>query len=65
VSPIWKLLWYPGGVPPTASSSDSKTSSATTTTGENFPLLKQIKNELNKVQFISMIKDNVSVNKSK
>lgn len=65
VSPIWKLLWYPGGVPPTASSSDSKTSSATTTSGENFPLLKQIKNELNKVQFISMIKDNVSVNKSK
>jgi len=75
VSPIWKLLWYPGGVPPTASSSDSKTSSATTTSGENFPVLKpiiqnmnkqnfpiliQLLNEVNKFDYMSVIKNNVN-----
>ncbi len=81
VSPIWKLLWYPEGVPPIASGSDSKKSATTTTTtttttsGENFPVLKpiiqnmnkqnfpiltQLLNEVNKFDYISVIKNNVN-----
>jgi hypothetical protein len=78
VSPIWKLLWYPGGVPPIASGSDSKKSATTTTTttsGENFPVLKpiiqnmnkqnfpiltELLNEVNKFDYMSVIKNNVN-----
>jgi hypothetical protein len=81
VSPIWKLLWYPEGVPPIASDSDSKKSATTTTTtttttsGENFPVLKpiiqnmnkqnfpiltQLLNEVNNFDYMSVIKNNVN-----
>lgn len=71
VSPIWKLLWYPGGVVPnnkTINETSSKTGSAdgngngngngngSDSDSEKFPILKQLKNELNNTDFIRMIK---------
>ncbi len=56
VSPIWKLLWYPKGGAP-----NSKTLGGTSTYGsgnEKFPILKELKNELNNLDFMSMIKGN-------
>jgi hypothetical protein len=83
VSPIWKLLWYPGGdgsnkkTEPSSTNTNTSTSSATSN-GENFPALKpiiqnidkqnfpiltQLLNEVNKFDYISVIKDNnVNVN---
>jgi hypothetical protein len=54
VSPIWKLLWYPGGVVPNKTMNE--TSSKTGSGSEKFPILKQLKNELNNTDFIRMIK---------
>jgi hypothetical protein len=60
VSPIWKLLWYPGGVVPnkTMNETSSKTGSVNGngSDSEKFPILKQLKNELNNTDFIRMIK---------
>jgi hypothetical protein len=47
-------LWYPGGGAP-----NDKTLSGTSTYGsgnENFPILKQLKGELNNLNFFGMIK---------
>jgi hypothetical protein len=55
VSPIWKLLWYPGGGAPNnemLTGTYSKTGNAS----EKFPILKELKNELNNLDFFGMIK---------
>lgn len=112
VSPIWKLLWYPGGTGTTSASGTSKTPNSSTTatttntttpattattattetpattsttatipttssTGENFPVLKpiiqnmnkqnfpiltQLLNEVNKFDYMSVIKNNANNN---
>jgi hypothetical protein len=61
VSPIWKLLWYPGGVVPnnemlTGTSSKTGSVNGNGSDSEKFPILKQLKNELNNTDFIRMIK---------
>ena len=82
VSPIWKLLWYPGGEGATGSastggntSSGEKTSTTGSASGENFPVLKpiiqnmnkqnfpiltQLLNEVNKFDYMSVIKNNAN-----
>jgi hypothetical protein len=63
VSPIWKLLWYPkGGVPDYTSLSG--VGLATGATGsDNFPILKQIKNELNNLDFTRLLRVVVEIKK--
>jgi len=55
VSPIWKLLWYPGGGAPN-NEMLTGTSSKTGSGSEKFPILKELKNELNNLDFFGMIK---------
>jgi hypothetical protein len=57
VTPIWKLLWYPGGGAPNnemLTGTYSKTGSGSGS--EKFPILKELKNELNNLDFFGMIK---------
>uniref|UniRef100_A0A6C0DEA6 Uncharacterized protein n=1 Tax=viral metagenome TaxID=1070528 RepID=A0A6C0DEA6_9ZZZZ len=80
VSPIWKLLWYPGG-DGSNKKTDPSTNSTSTSNSENFPTLKpiiqnmdkqnfpiltQLLNEVNKIDYSIVIKDknNVNVNNS-
>jgi hypothetical protein len=60
VSPIWQMLWNitPESVTTTTTMNSSSPSTDTT---NNFPILSQLKNEMNQLDFISQIKTNTGV----
>ena len=60
VSPIWQMLWNvtPESVTTTTTMNSSSPSTDTT---NNFPILSQLKNEINQLDFISQIKANTGV----
>jgi hypothetical protein len=60
VSPIWQMLWNvtPESVTTTTTMNSSSPSTDTT---NNFPILSQLKNEMNQLDFISQIKANTGV----
>lgn len=62
VSPIWQMLWNvtPESVTTTTTMNSSSPSSDTSTT-TSFPILSQLKNEINQLDFISQIKANTGV----
>lgn len=57
VSPIWQMLW---NVTPESVTTATTTTSSTNTTN-NFPILSQLKNEINQFDFISQLKVNTGV----
>jgi hypothetical protein len=62
VSPIWQMLW--NVTPETVSTLNVPTSNLTTTTANNentFPILSQLKNEINQLDFVSQVKANTGV----
>jgi hypothetical protein len=67
VSPIWQMLWNltPESLTSseTSTSGTSSTSSGTSssTSSSNFPILSQLKSEINQLDFISQIKTNTGV----
>jgi len=60
VSPIWQMLWNitPESVTTTTTMNSSSHSTDTT---NSFPILSQLKNEMNQLDFISQIKTNTGV----
>ena len=62
VSPIWQMLWNvtPESVTTTTTMNSSSPPSETSTT-TSFPILSQLKNEINQLDFISQIKANTGV----
>lgn len=63
VSPIWQMLWNitPESVTTATTTTTTSTNSSTDTTTTNFPILSQLKNEINQLDFISQIKANTGV----
>lgn len=61
VSPIWQMLWNvtPESVTTTTTTMNSSSPSSDTT--NSFPILSQLKNEINQLDFISQIKANTGV----
>ena len=61
VSPIWQMLWNVTPESVTTATTTTTTSSSDTT---NFPILSQLKNEINQLDFISQVKVNTGVSSS-
>ncbi len=57
ISPIWQMLW---NVTPESVTTATTTTSSTNTTN-SFPILSQLKNEINQLDFISPLKVNTGV----